>query len=589
MSVELDDVKIGTEFIDEKLGQAKELYQKVTPEIIQKGISAYGRRFSESQQRSAEIDQQLADSGSLYHKLAIQPSATSKLLSKISNVTNIDSRITTPIITGAVTLLGPGGIRGLGRVARHPVTAQKIRNINPLTPASKKIVNVKATPVDPLKIVSETSATIRKKYPGMFNPRADITNPKSYAFASVDKPLKGEALKLDTMLRGLGDQSKVTVNSSLQSPQLAKIPQADLNAFAKEAIQYRAQALKLVPGDKKTSALASISGLGKYPKAYLGTEKVKIASGLQRELGTADRSALTHIPGMPFMNQHHEWMKKSQSVHINRAWELVAENKATVQDVVNMALLADDAGMGTGDYGTVGAPKITHDMTHQDYIKEGIQYDTQPWSSNILKANPKGIQTETWKAAKVAAKEINVKGVTKDDLEYMENWKDLDQGIQKWKEFRLSKSYEKSGVGDDLSEMDREGIRVNKINNINELTKDFIAERDRLPVPMKKTMETRTELEGKVIDNKDKLNYFKLRNLRKDLKADETLFKKRKQEVPEELKLRIAEVEKKVKTVKGKITKELLEAEEAQRIHLENVSELKIDKMLEDVLKINRQ
>ena len=140
------------------------------------GGTWYGKRFNEAQQRDRELDQQLIDQGgpyAQYLKIRNTPNPVEqKILKGISDVTNIDERVTTP-----ATYIGLGaGIRGLSNV-KFPRTYSKLTQKRILPKEDRRMINItdRANIEDifnmdgpafrQAKLANETYATIAKKYP----------------------------------------------------------------------------------------------------------------------------------------------------------------------------------------------------------------------------------------------------------------------------------------------------------------------------------------------------------------------------------------------------------------------------------------
>ena len=135
--------------------------------------TAYGKRFKAGQERQAALEQTLKDQGgpmALYLKLKSQPNQLEQqILEGISNLPNligqpgIDRRISDPLTYLALSGGLRGTARGIRNVASNPRAMQGLKNINPLAPASQKVVNVKAQAIHGKPIPAETSASVLKK------------------------------------------------------------------------------------------------------------------------------------------------------------------------------------------------------------------------------------------------------------------------------------------------------------------------------------------------------------------------------------------------------------------------------------------
>lgn len=122
------------------------------------GGTWYGKRFNEAQQRDRELDQQLIDQGgpyAQYLKIRNTPNPVEqKILKGISDVTNIDERVTTP-----ATYIGLGaGIRGLSNV-KFPRTYSKLTQKRILPKEDRRMINITK---DVESIFSEPADIIRK-------------------------------------------------------------------------------------------------------------------------------------------------------------------------------------------------------------------------------------------------------------------------------------------------------------------------------------------------------------------------------------------------------------------------------------------
>ena len=137
--------------------------------------TAYGKRFKAGQERQAALEQTLKDQGgpmALYLKLKSQPNQLEQqILEGISNLPNligqpgIDRRISDPLTYLALSGGLRGTARGIRNVASNPRAMQGLKNINPLAPASQKVVNVKGQTIHGPGITAESSRTISEKYP----------------------------------------------------------------------------------------------------------------------------------------------------------------------------------------------------------------------------------------------------------------------------------------------------------------------------------------------------------------------------------------------------------------------------------------
>ena len=135
--------------------------------------TAYGKRFKAGQERQAALEQTLKDQGgpmALYLKIKSQPNQLEQqILEGVSNLPNligqpgIDRRISDPLTYLAVSSGLRGTAKGIRNVANNPRAMQGLKNINPLAPASQKVVNVKSTPIHGKPIPAETSASVLKK------------------------------------------------------------------------------------------------------------------------------------------------------------------------------------------------------------------------------------------------------------------------------------------------------------------------------------------------------------------------------------------------------------------------------------------
>ena len=101
----------------------------------------YGKRFLEGQQRDRELDQKLIEQGgpyAQYLKIRNTPNPVEqKILKGISDVTNIDERVTTPatyIVLGA-------GIRGLSNV-KFPRTYSKLTQKRILPKEDRRMIYI---------------------------------------------------------------------------------------------------------------------------------------------------------------------------------------------------------------------------------------------------------------------------------------------------------------------------------------------------------------------------------------------------------------------------------------------------------------
>lgn len=109
----------------------------------------YGKRFLEGQERQKELEQELMDQGGIagyVTKLENTPNPIEeKVFKKVSDITNVDQRITTPALLSVASRLGPGAVT---RTMKSIPVAKNIYKTK-FGPASGRIVNVKGTKVTP--------------------------------------------------------------------------------------------------------------------------------------------------------------------------------------------------------------------------------------------------------------------------------------------------------------------------------------------------------------------------------------------------------------------------------------------------------
>ena len=162
--------------------------------------TTYGKRFKAGQERQAALEQTLIDQGgpmSMYYKLKNQPNQLEQqILEGVSNLPNlvgqrgVDRRISDPLTYLALS----GGIRGTAKgvraVANNPRAMQGLKNINPLAPASKKIVDVKSTPIHGKPIPAETSASVLKK--GSMFRKGSESQIRAYEQQQINSALQGK-------------------------------------------------------------------------------------------------------------------------------------------------------------------------------------------------------------------------------------------------------------------------------------------------------------------------------------------------------------------------------------------------------------
>ena len=200
--MEEEDKKIGTETLD-RFGEWF-------------GDTWYGKRFNEAQQRNRELDQQLIDQGgpaAWALKIRNTPNPIEqKVLKGVSDVTNVDERITTPLTYLAVS----GGLKSLSKLKpKHlgiTTTYEKLPpRLNPklgqrkLVKIDDIIDEVKSVPrneagfyitTTPVKgaLASETLGGLYKQYPFLLKNRP--AEGYSFAFdtsdAEVAYPGKGK-------------------------------------------------------------------------------------------------------------------------------------------------------------------------------------------------------------------------------------------------------------------------------------------------------------------------------------------------------------------------------------------------------------
>ena len=184
-----EDKKIGTETLD-RVGEWF-------------GDTWYGKRFNEAQQKNRELDQQLIDQGGpASWALKIQNTSNpieQKILKGISDVTNVDERITTPL-----TYLGiSGGVKGLSKLKpKHLGISQTIEQL-------PKRINAAAPPRKLIKVNnSQAYQDLVRDYPsnsmGGFVPKAALASEtygglaKKYPFLLKNRPAEGYSFAYDT-------------------------------------------------------------------------------------------------------------------------------------------------------------------------------------------------------------------------------------------------------------------------------------------------------------------------------------------------------------------------------------------------------
>jgi len=129
------------------------------------------------------------------------------------------------------------------------------------------------------------------------------------------------------------------------------------------------------------SRLASIGPISSdQVKLWVKGPLEKAKAGIQREVGGTKLTkvgktlqATEEVPGMTYLELHHEAMKAIWSSYVDQAWNLVDAGKATADDIINLKYLASNEGMGLGDFGVKPYNKLPHQAGHSASKELGIE------------------------------------------------------------------------------------------------------------------------------------------------------------------------------------------------------------------------
>ena len=274
-----------------------------------------------------------------------------------------------------------------------------------------------------------------------------------------------------------------------------------------------ARADKLKVGDIKRSAQATITADPTDVKLYGHGQKVKVAH-VPKELGSA--TGLTKIEGIPHKQIHHELMKDYYAEYADKARQLVKEGKATKADVINLGFVAKKHGFGLGDNKSAAAfiDKIPHDEGHEFMKRMGIQ----PVDSK-------------------ATGKFNKTG----DVKYPG------------------------------AELTAEKKRISKIDNIDELTRDFEDGIREIGVPMRDEINAFQDAWER-IDSADRMKLFQLR-----WKRDAANKAFVKGDLKSDARLRKAMNE--YKAFKKKLKADMSKYKDHQKQRLEGISDRRMDEL----------
>ena len=147
---------------------------------------------------------------------------------------------------------------------------------------------------------------------------------------------------------------------------------------------------------------------------------------------------------------HHKGMKSIQYGIFKRARQLVAEGKATTDDLLNLHALSNSMGAPSGSRKSAAEfmERFGHDIMHKQItLKKGIQPGGTREALGGFRTKPKDMSVKKWTPIKEAAsnlsKELNEEiNITRFDLDYIKRQGEpLEKAIAKWKVFRKSKMY----------------------------------------------------------------------------------------------------------------------------------------------------
>lgn len=202
-----------------------------------------------------------------------------------------------------------------------------------------------------------------------------------------------EAKAIDAITRDPNAPIQPEVKEPLLSvsDEFKAIPKGtDISGEIDTAKKLRSQAVgmkdrALAKGDNfSEDALSRLSSIGPISsdqvKLWVKGPLAKAQAGIQREVGgtklTKAGKTLKPTPeiaGMTYLELHHEAQKAVYSAYVDQAWQLVDQNLATADDVINLKYLAANQGIGLGDYGVKGYNKLPHQAGHNAAQKLGIE------------------------------------------------------------------------------------------------------------------------------------------------------------------------------------------------------------------------
>ena len=262
--MEEEDKKIGTETLD-RFGEWF-------------GDTWYGKRFNEAQQRNRELDQQLIDQGgpaAWALKIRNTPNPIEqKVLKGVSDVTNVDERITTPLTYLAVS----GGLKSLSKLKpKHlgiTTTYEKLPpRLNPKL-GQRKLVKIDDI-IDEVKSVPRNEAGFYITTTPVKGALASETLGglyKQYPFLLKNRPAEGYSFAYDTSDAEVAYPGKGKPRRELRERIMSDSP---------DAIAYR----ELV--DKHQAILADVK------PSIINDREVKVSPLSEEELITDAQKLIT--------------------------------------------------------------------------------------------------------------------------------------------------------------------------------------------------------------------------------------------------------------------------------------------------------
>tara|TARA_Y100001938_G_scaffold132658_1_gene191154 strand:- start:328 stop:2172 length:1845 start_codon:yes stop_codon:yes gene_type:complete len=452
-------------------------------------------------------------------------------LPKLVGLEGVDRRISDPLTMMALS----GSIRGISNVARSPKAMQGLKNINPLAPASQKVVKVKSTPIHGKPIPAETSASVLKK-DSMFR-KGSKSEVLAKEQSQINRALSGDPTAnvfLSTQPYTLTTKRDYIAESGMDV-------EAALNWLRVEQPAHLKNLLTTGAGKKKV-----LNTIDQLEEQYAANKSVALKSkidwyksmvatgpamspsdtllyGPNTKDFTGNTKALTaHLKGFvdnwesqrhQSTHGHHYHMKALQYSIYKRLFELKEQGIVTEGDILNTHAMLWPSGMTSGSRRSsiMSVDAVPHISTHKLELQTEGQFDTGPIEptstpfaagplikyengKRVKSSRPKDssgkyiVDKDEWKLIQESGIEVN-----RFDVEYIKNWagknNNIEFGIQKLKKLKSNKKLYALIGPDSKSEIDRIREEIANANSATEIQAIQQSLAENITKPMTESMQ----------------------------------------------------------------------------------------------------